>query len=75
MAKNDIIMMSQKELKRLYVIHKVLDKKLKQIEAADILNLSDRQIRIIIRKVRKEGDCGIIHKSRSKVNLWSQYIN
>ena len=54
MAKKDIIMMSQKELKRLYVIHKVLDKKLKQIEAAGILNLSDRQIRRIIKRLKKE---------------------
>lgn len=68
MAKKYIIMMSQKELKRLYVIHKVLDKKLKQIEAADILNLSDRQIRRIIKRIKKEGDIGIIHKSRSKVS-------
>jgi len=68
MAKKDIIMMSQKELKRLYVIHNVLDKKLKQIEAADILNLSDRQIRRIVKRIKKEGDIGIIHKSRSKVS-------
>ena len=68
MAKKDIIMMSQKELKRLYIFHKVLDKKLKQIEAANILNLSDRQIRRIIKRLKKEGDIGIIHKSRSKVS-------
>jgi len=66
MAKGDIIMMSPRELKRLHIIHKVLEKKLKQLDAADILGLSDRQIRRIVRKVRKEGDKGIVHKSRGQ---------
>ena len=36
MAEKDIIMVSQKELRQLHVIRKVLDRQLKQIEAADI---------------------------------------
>ena len=66
MAGKDIIMLHQRELKRLHVIHKVLDEALKQVEAAEILSLSARQIRRIIKKVRVEGDVGIIHKSRGK---------
>jgi transposase len=66
MAGKDIIMLHQRELKRLHVIHKVLDEALKQTEAAEILSLSDRQIRRLIKKVRIEGDVGIIHKSRGK---------
>lgn len=62
MARKDIIMMSQRELKRLHIIHRVLDKKLKQVDAADILGLGDRQIRRIVKRVRKEDDIGIIHK-------------
>ena len=58
--------MSQRELKRLYIIHKVIDKKMKQIEAADILLLSSRQIRRIAKRIRFEGDEGIIHRSRGK---------
>ena len=68
MAGKDIITMSQKELKRLHVIHKVLDKRLKQTHAAKILGLVDRQIRRIARRVREEGDKGIIHKSRGKIS-------
>ena len=51
MAGGDIIMVSQRELKRLHIIHKALDKKLKQLEAADILGLTDRQIRRIVKKI------------------------
>ena len=66
MAERDIIMASQRELKRLHVIRKVLDKELKQVEAKDILNLSGRQIRRVVKAVRREGDKGIVHKSRGK---------
>src|SRR3989339_2233105 len=68
MARKDIIMMSERELKRSHIIQKVLDKELKQVEAVDILNLSDRQIRRIIKRVRKEGNTGVIHKSRGRTS-------
>lgn len=66
MAGKDIIMLSQRELKRLHLIRKALEGTLKQVEAADILSLSDRQIRRIIKRVRLEGDGGITHKSRGR---------
>ncbi len=59
-----ILTMSQKELKRLYVIRKVIDKRLKQRQAADILELSQRQIRRLVKRVRQESDKGIIHRLR-----------
>ena len=64
MAGKDIIAMSQEELKRLHIIHKILDKKLKQVEAAGILGLCGRQIRRLVSRVRSDGDRGIIHKLR-----------
>ena len=66
MAGEDIIMLSQEERKRLYVIHKALEGELKQVEAAQILSLSFRHINRIVNKVRKEGDKAIAHKSRGK---------
>ncbi len=45
MARKDIIMLSQRELKKLHMIKKVLEGVVKQIEAAEMLSLSDRQIR------------------------------
>lgn len=66
MAEKDIIMLSARELKRLHIVHKIFDKKLKQTEASEILNLSTRQISRIIKRVKSEGDSSIVHKSRSR---------
>lgn len=60
----DILTMSQKELKRLHVIRKAIDKCLKQREAAELLDLSQRQIRRLVKRVREESDKGIIHRLR-----------
>jgi transposase-like protein len=66
MAGEDMIMVRQGELKRLHVIEKVLERVIKQVEAAEILSLSSRQIRRIIKRIRIEGEKGIIHKSRGR---------
>jgi hypothetical protein len=66
LAEKDITMLSQKEMRKLHVIKKVLDGVVKQIEAAQILTLSDRQIRRLIKMVKVQGDAGIGHKSRGK---------
>jgi transposase len=64
----DILTMSQKELSRLHVIRKAIDKRIKQREAAEWLELSQRQVRRIIRRVREAGDKGIVHQSRGKAS-------
>lgn len=66
MAGKDIIIMSQKELKRLHIIKKVLAEELKQVEVVDILGLGIRQVGRTVQRVREEGDKGIIHKSRGR---------
>ena len=66
MAGKDIIMATQAELKRLHVVHKALEKTITQTEAACDIDLSSRQVRRIIARVREEGDKGIIHRSRGK---------
>jgi hypothetical protein len=66
MAGEDMIMIHQGELKRLHVIRKVLERVIKQVEAAEILSLSGRQIRRIVKRIRGEGDRGVIHKSRGR---------
>ena len=62
----DILMVRAKELKRLEVIRKVLEKGINQQEAAEVLRLSDRQIRRIVKRVRKEGERGVIHRLRGE---------
>jgi transposase len=66
MTGEDMIMARQGELRRLHIIQKVLERVIKQVEAAEILSLSSRQIRRIIKRIRIEGDKGIIHKSRGR---------
>ncbi len=66
MARKDIIMLSQKELKRLHVIQKVLEGVIKQVEATEMLALSNRQIRRLVKRVRIEGEEGVAHKSRGR---------
>jgi transposase len=66
MAERDIIAMSQKELKRLHVIHKVMEGTLTQVRATEIISLSERQIRRIVKRMKAEGDRGIQHRSRGK---------
>jgi len=56
--------MSQKELKRLHIIRKAIDKGIKQREAAEVLGLSQRQIRRLVKRVREESDKGVIHRLR-----------
>lgn len=64
MAEKDMITMSREEARRLHIIHQALSKKISQTEAASLINLSDRQIRRMIKRIRKEGDEGICHRSR-----------
>jgi transposase len=66
MAGKDIIMASQRELKRLHVMQKVIEGALKQAEAAEILSLSIRQTARIITRIKQEGAEGVIHRSRGR---------
>jgi len=66
MDREDKVLMSVKELRRLQVIHQALEKKMTQVEAGGVLGLTDRQIRRISRRVQEVGDGGIAHRSRGK---------
>lgn len=66
MAGKGIIMATQEELKRLHIVRKAIDKHITQKEAADILELSQRQISRIAKRIRIEGDVGIIHRLRGE---------
>jgi transposase len=66
MVGGDIVMLRQMELKRLHVIHKVLEGTMIQKEAAGLVSLTERQIRRIVKRIREEGDGGIRHRSRGR---------
>ena len=78
MSRKDINMIKQKELRWLNVIHRVLDGEITQVKASEMLSLSERQIRRIVKRIGHEGDIGIVHKSRGKEsrrNLKFRQIN
>ena len=64
----DMITMSRRETKRLHIIHQALDKRITQKKAAELVNLSSRQLRRMLKRVREEGDGGISHRSRGKTS-------
>jgi transposase len=66
MAGADRVLMSTKELKRVQVIQQALGKKIKQVEAAQVLGLSDRQIRRLVKRVEAEGERGLVHRSQGR---------
>lgn len=67
--------MSNREIDRLKVIQNTIDGRLTQIEAAQMLDISDRQVRRLCRKVEKDGNRGIIHglKGRPSNHLLPQW--
>jgi transposase len=66
MAGKDIIIMSTKELKRVPVIRNAINGKIAQLDAANIISLSTRQTRRIIKDVKERGDIAITHGSRGR---------
>ena len=55
-----------KELKRLKIIQEAINKHITQKQASELLALSQRQIANLVKRVREEGDKGIIHRLRGK---------
>ena len=66
MAGEDIIAMTQEELKRLHVIRKAIDRAITQEEASQVIGVTLRQAQRITSRVRVEGDSGIINRSRGR---------
>lgn len=66
-AREDIFMMRSDDLERYQIICKIFDNQINQQEAAEYLDLSDRQVRRIVKRVRLDGAHGIIHKLRGSI--------
>ena len=79
---DEVVNMSNRNIDRLRVIRDVLDGKLTQIEAGAILKRSDRQIRRLCEKVKRQGNAGIRHglcgqrsNNRLEVELLEQALS
>lgn len=60
------IIMSNKEMVRLEILEKLKRKELKQHKAAQLLRLSVRQVKRLVKKYRLYGVTGLIHQARGK---------
>ena len=61
-----ILQMSSKELRRLEVMQKLEEKRMRQKQAARILGLSVRQVKRLLRAYRDQGAQGLISKRRGR---------
>lgn len=61
-----LITMSSKDADRIPVLDRLMNKTIKQKQAAKLLKLSARQIRRLVKKYRREGVSGIVHALRGK---------
>lgn len=57
-------MFNMNELKRITLIQSVIDKKRTQSEVAMALDISDRQVRNLVRRFREDGPEGLKHKNK-----------
>ncbi len=64
MTGEDIIRMSLRDLRRLKVVHRALDRRITQKTASSMLDLSERHLRRLVKSVREFGDSGIVHRGR-----------
>ena len=64
--REEIIRMSKRELRRLEVINKVIGEEIRQKEAAEILSLSTRQVKRIVKRVKIHGAVGMVHGNRGE---------
>src|ERR1044072_9602386 len=60
----DIISMSNKQLTRAELMQRLVDKRIKQHQAAAMLDLSIRQVKRLLRAYRSTGAAGLISKQR-----------
>lgn len=66
MARTGIISMSIRELDRLKTVQAVIDKQLKPGQAAERLQLTDRQLRRLVNRYRLEGPQGLVSRHRGQ---------
>jgi transposase len=58
--------MTTRDRDRLKVLHGVRKKHISQVEAARELGVTPRWIRQLVRRLRKEGDRGVVHRGRGR---------
>jgi len=62
----DLVTMSKEELSRLEVMERLQEKRLRQKTAAEVLGVSVRQVKRLLRAYRRAGAAGLVSKQRGK---------
>jgi len=63
-----MLVLSTKDRDRLKVLHEVKGEHLTQQAAAQQLGISDRWVRNLLVRVKREGDRGVVHRLRGRVS-------
>ena len=63
-----LVSMSDKELKRLSVLQEICDQRITQSQAAQLLHLSERQIRRLLQKYKAQGASALAHSNRGQTS-------
>jgi hypothetical protein len=66
MVREDRVIMSVKELRRVHVIRQTMEKTLTQVKAGTLLGLTPRHIRRLLARMEQAGDQGLAHRGRGK---------
>ncbi len=66
--REDIIEMTRQELERYQVLGGCLRKEIRQAKAGDLLGLSERHIRRLVKRVRLRGMKGLRHGNRGRTS-------
>lgn len=62
----ETITLTKRDAERLRVLHQVMDEKVGQVFAGELLGISDRQVRTLLGRIREEGAKGLVHRSRGR---------
>jgi transposase len=64
----ETITLRKREAERLRVLHQVLERLITQVDAGEILGITDRQVRTLLRRVEAQGAKGLVHRGRGRVS-------
>ncbi len=61
-----LVTMSDSEIRRFKIIQDVCDRRIRRSDAAEILNLSVRQVQRLMNRLREYGAAGLAHQARGR---------
>jgi hypothetical protein len=65
-APGETLTMSVEELRRVYLVRQAINRVMTQKKTAALLGLSYRQMKRVVKRVREEGERGVVHRLRGK---------